>query len=245
MILEGEVAMSVQRSVWLLLGLGGVMLVPGRASAQENQDARDESHQGAGQSAIQRENAPIVKTAPGKLSASSGSGDTTTATIRPGEATLTKTDAAGNTTTRTMKTPPGAGTRITASTVCPSPIVPKSVPVFFTTDSDAVEPVAVPLLDAAASALRSNPSISAVQVEGHADTRGDSDYNLDLAQRRAQSVAQALEERGVSPKRVETHAYGAEKPVCARHDEDCWSQNRRVDIVPQMPGQQSQQTQQK
>jgi len=56
---------------------------------------------------------------------------------------------------------------------------------------------------------------------------------------------QALEERGVSPKRVETHAYGAEKPVCARHDEDCWSQNRRVDIVPQMPGQQSQQTQQK
>ena len=90
----------------------------------------------------------------------------------------------------------------------------------------------MPLLDATAAAVKGNPQVTVVEVKGHADARGSEDYNADLTERRASAVSEALEERGVASSRIESAGFGATQPICSTDDEDCWSQNRRVDILP-------------
>ena len=70
-----------------------------------------------------------------------------------------------------------------------------------------------------------------VEIQGHADERGDDAHNLDLTERRAASVRRALEQRNVEPGRLRSHGYGETKPVCNQHNEDCWSKNRRVEFI--------------
>jgi len=41
----------------------------------------------------------------------------------------------------------------------------------------------------------------------------------------------ALEQRNVLPSRLKSHGYGETKPICMQHNEDCWSQNRRVEFT--------------
>ena len=65
-------------------------------------------------------------------------------------------------------------------------------------------------------------------LEGHADDRGNSAYNLALGERRAQSAKEYLVTLGVSAARVSTTSYGQEKPVCSEPNEDCWWKNRRA-----------------
>lgn len=67
-----------------------------------------------------------------------------------------------------------------------------------------------------------------VQIEGHADDRGNSAYNLALGERRAESAREYLVTMGVSAARIFTTSYGQEKPVCSEPNEDCWGKNRRV-----------------
>ncbi len=66
-----------------------------------------------------------------------------------------------------------------------------------------------------------------VQIEGNADERGSTEYNLALGERRADSAKQALIQGGVSPDALKTISYGKEKPVCNESNEDCWQRNRR------------------
>jgi peptidoglycan-associated lipoprotein len=68
------------------------------------------------------------------------------------------------------------------------------------------------------------------QIEGNADERGTEEYNLALGDRRANAVASYLEALGVSARQLRTVSYGKERPVCAEHDEGCWSKNRRADL---------------
>jgi peptidoglycan-associated lipoprotein len=111
------------------------------------------------------------------------------------------------------------------------PSLPKLVPIYFRTDSAEIEDISLPLIDATAEALKGNAQQS-VAIQGHADERGSDEYNTDLTERRAQAVSQALQARGVSASQLQTTGYGSEHPVCTANGEDCWSQNRRVDIVP-------------
>ena len=69
-----------------------------------------------------------------------------------------------------------------------------------------------------------------MQVEGHADERGTTDYNLALGQRRADTVKRHLVAKGVSPSRLATRSMGEERPVSRGHDEGAWSKNRRVEL---------------
>lgn len=66
-----------------------------------------------------------------------------------------------------------------------------------------------------------------VQIEGNADERGSTEYNLALGERRADSAKQALIQGGVSADALKTISYGKEKPVCSESNEDCWQRNRR------------------
>lgn len=70
-----------------------------------------------------------------------------------------------------------------------------------------------------------------VVVEGNADERGSTEYNLALGNRRADSVKKMLVVSGAKADQVTTTSFGEEKPKAVGHNEAAWSQNRRADIV--------------
>jgi peptidoglycan-associated lipoprotein len=81
-----------------------------------------------------------------------------------------------------------------------------------------------------ADLLKGNAQFS-VTVEGHADSRGTSEYNLALGERRANAVRDYLTSLGIAGTRLRTISYGKERPVCTEETEGCWSQNRRAHMV--------------
>ncbi len=84
---------------------------------------------------------------------------------------------------------------------------------------------------AAHAAYVASHSSSRVTLEGHADERGTREYNLGLGERRGNSISGLLSAAGAMGSQLDTVSYGEERPVCRVSDEDCWSQNRRVEIV--------------
>jgi peptidoglycan-associated lipoprotein len=73
--------------------------------------------------------------------------------------------------------------------------------------------------------LRQNPQIK-LNIEGNCDSRGSTEYNLLLGDRRAAAVKNYLVQLGISADRINTVSYGKEKPVCTEENESCWQQNR-------------------
>lgn len=70
-----------------------------------------------------------------------------------------------------------------------------------------------------------------VTVEGHADSRGTSEYNLALGERRAAAAKTYMVSLGVDEARINTVSFGEERPICTEENEACWSQNRRGQFV--------------
>jgi len=70
-----------------------------------------------------------------------------------------------------------------------------------------------------------------VEIEGHCDDRGSSEYNLALGARRARAVKEALAAAGVSSDRMSTVSYGEELPLCKAQSDECWASNRRAHLV--------------
>jgi peptidoglycan-associated lipoprotein len=66
-----------------------------------------------------------------------------------------------------------------------------------------------------------------VTIEGHADSRGTSEYNLALGERRATSIRDYMVSLGVEAGRLAIVSYGEERPLCTEESEACWAQNRR------------------
>lgn len=78
--------------------------------------------------------------------------------------------------------------------------------------------------------LSENPA-SRLRLEGHADERGTREYNIGLAERRANAVQQALLANGASAAQMSIVSYGEERPVNSQHSEEAWAANRRVELV--------------
>ena len=70
-----------------------------------------------------------------------------------------------------------------------------------------------------------------VTLEGHADERGTREYNLGLGERRSNAISGLLSAAGARGSQLDSVSYGEERPVCRVSDENCWGQNRRVEIV--------------
>ena len=103
--------------------------------------------------------------------------------------------------------------------------------IYFETDQAIIKPISFPLLDAIAATMKGNPQIRLIEIQGHADERGDDDHNMKLTEDRAQAVRQYLVDKSVEADRLSAHGYGETKPVCKDHTEECWSKNRRVEFV--------------
>lgn len=102
--------------------------------------------------------------------------------------------------------------------------------VYFEYDSEQLTAEAEQKLQAKIAILRSNPSLR-VRVEGHADERGSTEYNLALGQRRAETVKSYFQTYGIDAGRVETLSYGEERPSVPGSDEGAWARNRRAEFV--------------
>lgn len=101
--------------------------------------------------------------------------------------------------------------------------------VYFDYDDYAIKPEYRDLLMQDFEFLKSAPKM-AVTLEGNADERGSTEYNLALGQKRAESVKRALKLLGVPADQLEAVSFGNEKPRAECHEERCWADNRRVDI---------------
>jgi outer membrane protein OmpA-like peptidoglycan-associated protein len=103
-------------------------------------------------------------------------------------------------------------------------------PVFFATNRDTILPRSFPVLQAVAHALGATPAIRRVAVEGHTDSVGVAARNLDLSQRRAESVRRWLVEHGADAPRLEAHGYGADRPLRPNVTSRDRAANRRVEF---------------
>src|SRR6267142_2642361 len=70
-----------------------------------------------------------------------------------------------------------------------------------------------------------------IEVAGHTDNVGGEEYNRQLSQRRASSVAQYLESRGVAETRIMTAAGGEDHPIASNSTEQGRAANRRVEVT--------------
>ena len=70
-----------------------------------------------------------------------------------------------------------------------------------------------------------------IQIEGHCDERGTTEYNLALGERRANSTKKYLLSLGFPADRISTISYGKERPLDPGHNEEAWTKNRRGHFV--------------
>ena len=102
--------------------------------------------------------------------------------------------------------------------------------VLFDYDESFITAAAERLLRAKLPILNNSPTVR-LRLEGHADERGSTEYNLALGSRRAESVREFLSGFGISADRFTTTSFGEERPAVNRSDEAAWAQNRRVEFV--------------
>jgi len=83
--------------------------------------------------------------------------------------------------------------------------------VFYDFDRWDLRPEAMVSLDQLIETLSDNPTIT-IELMSHTDNRGEDEFNIELSQKRAQSVVNYLIERGVDPTRLSARGYGEEMP---------------------------------
>jgi len=101
--------------------------------------------------------------------------------------------------------------------------------VLFDFNSAALRPASRESLREMANVFQSYPNTT-LYVEGHTDSIGSAAYNKRLSLRRADSVANYLEELGVKGSRLDTFGYGKSQPRATNSTAQGRQLNRRVEI---------------
>lgn len=78
--------------------------------------------------------------------------------------------------------------------------------------------------------LQSEPD-KMIRIEGHTDSVGSAQANIELSQQRADAVMASLVELGLNADRVTAVGLGEDFPIASNEDEDGRSRNRRVDVI--------------
>jgi peptidoglycan-associated lipoprotein len=135
---------------------------------------------------------------------------------------------------------PGAQTPITVTPLAPSAVRgnplkdPNNIlskrSVYYDYDKYDVKEEYRPMIQAHGKYLSENRGAKML-VQGNCDERGSREYNIALGQRRAEGVKRQLVLMGATESQIEPVSLGEEKPRCTDHSENCWSQNRRSDML--------------
>lgn len=102
--------------------------------------------------------------------------------------------------------------------------------VYFDTDKSNVKGASATTLDKLAGIFKEYPN-SNILVEGHTDSAGPDDYNMNLSRQRAESVTDYLVSKGLSPTRFTTKWYGESQPVGDNSTSEGKAKNRRVELA--------------
>jgi peptidoglycan-associated lipoprotein len=102
--------------------------------------------------------------------------------------------------------------------------------IYFDFDRSEIRPEYASLINAHAKHLASAASVK-IRIEGNTDERGSREYNIALAERRAQAVRRALTLQGAGDAQLTTVSYGEERPAVAGSEESAYEKNRRVELV--------------
>jgi outer membrane protein OmpA-like peptidoglycan-associated protein len=99
----------------------------------------------------------------------------------------------------------------------------------FDVDRATLRPEARSRLDALIAAA--GATFGTVTVSGYTDSTGSAAHNQDLSERRAQSVAQYLQQHGLKASQYAVHGYGESNPVASNATAEGRAHNRRVEIT--------------
>ena len=116
---------------------------------------------------------------------------------------------------------------------CPIPIKEKvsiELNVEFATNSPAVNSVYDDQIQKVIEFLRMYPETTAI-IEGHTDSSGSAKHNMNLSQKRAESIMLILVSKGVNPKRLKAVGYGESMPIADNSTKAGKQKNRRVVAV--------------
>lgn len=103
--------------------------------------------------------------------------------------------------------------------------------VLFASNEATLLPAAIIKLNEVADALiKGNPD-SNITVEGHTDSQGQRQYNMDLSKKRADAVRDQLVARGVAADRIKSTGLGPDRPVADNKSAEGRANNRRVEII--------------
>ena len=102
--------------------------------------------------------------------------------------------------------------------------------VFFDYDMSDIRDDAEATLRSKVDILRASPQVQ-IRIEGHADERGSTEYNMALGNRRAEAIRQFLVGFGLAENRFEIVSFGEGRPLQQGSTESAWARNRRGQFV--------------
>jgi peptidoglycan-associated lipoprotein len=113
-------------------------------------------------------------------------------------------------------------------------LLAKLADAFFDYNQTTIRPDASTTMASNVTAIRnilSEYPTEKLLIEGHADERGSSEYDLALADKRSRAAQEFLATRGIPQNQLSVLSYGEERPACKDQTEACYQQNRRVHIT--------------
>ena len=99
----------------------------------------------------------------------------------------------------------------------------------FELGQSAISPQSYSELDMVVARLNQFPLME-IQLEGHTDTRGNADQNMQLSQDRVVAVKQYIVSKGIQESRIKTRAFGGTQPLSTEDTEEAHASNRRVEV---------------
>ena len=102
--------------------------------------------------------------------------------------------------------------------------------VYFESDQSTLNAESKSALDENVEIMQKETKLK-IEIQGHADERGTTEYNVSLGQQRAERVAKYFTMQGIANSRIKIVSYGEEKPSDLGSHEGAWSKNRRCEFI--------------
>lgn len=102
--------------------------------------------------------------------------------------------------------------------------------IYFNASEFDLKPESYPELDRLAIVMQDNPTMT-IRLEGHTDTVGDFDANVELSRNRVNEVKRYLVAKGISAGRIDTVGYGPSRPINKNKSLKERPENRRVEMA--------------
>lgn len=103
-------------------------------------------------------------------------------------------------------------------------------PILFDFNKWDLKEDAIPIIEEIVDAMMSRPKLR-LEIQGHTDNIGTQEYNLELSERRAKAVYDAIVARGIDPSRLRYRGFGFARPIASNATEEGRAKNRRTQFV--------------